>query len=181
MIDKFDIKGPVLISNKVFKYDRDSFFESFHLEQFEKNIGEKVGFVQDNLSVPKLNVVRGLHFQKPSHSQGRLARVLKGKVIDIALDIRKGFPTYGQHISALLSSSESKMFWISPGFAHDFSALTDDVTFSYKCKKYYHSESKDSWLWCDEKLNIDWKVKSPILSSKDELAQSFNTFKTPFN
>jgi len=180
MIEKFDIKGPVLIASKVFKDDRGLFFESFNLKQFEDIVGEKINFVQDNLSVSKLNVLRGLHFQKPPHSQGKLVRVLKGEVIDIAVDIRKGSPTYGQHVSVLLSEENGKMFWVPPGFAHGFSALTNDVVFSYKCTDYYNSESEDSILWCDDELNIDWKVEFPILSNKDKIAQSFNTFKTPF-
>jgi len=106
--------------------------------------------------------------------------VLKGKVIDIAVDIRKNSPTYGQHVSVLLSEENGKMFWVPPGFAHGFSVLTNDVIFSYKCTDYYNSESEDSILWSDDELNIDWKVEFPILSNKDRVAQSFKTFKTPF-
>ncbi len=180
MIKKFDIEGPVLISSKVFKDDRGLFFESFNQIQFEDIIGERVNFVQDNLSISKLNVVRGLHFQKPPFTQGKLVRVLKGKVIDVAVDIRKMSPTYGQHISVELSSDDNAMFWIPPGFAHGFSALTDDVVFSYKCTNYYNHESEDSILWNDEILKIDWKVKSAFLSEKDKVSQPFETFKSPF-
>jgi len=180
MIEKFKIEGTVLISSKVFKDDRGLFFESFNLKQFEDIVGEKINFVQDNLSVSKLNVLRGLHFQKPPYSQGKLVRVLKGKVIDIAVDIRKNSPTYGQHVSVLLSEENGKMFWVPPGFAHGFSVLTNDVIFSYKCTDYYNSESEDSILWSDDELNIDWKVEFPILSNKYRVAQSFKTFKTPF-
>jgi len=180
MIEKFDIKGPVLISSKVFKDDRGLFFESFNLKRFEDIVGEKINFVQDNLSVSKLNVLRGLHFQKPPHSQGKLVRVLKGKAIDIAVDIRNDSSTYGQYVSVELSEENGKMFWIPPGFAHGFSALTNDVVFSYKCTDYYNSDSEDSILWNDSELNIEWKVEFPILSDKDKVAQPFNTFKTPF-
>ena len=180
MIEKFDIKGPVLISSKVFKDDRGKFFESFNLKQFEEIVGEKINFVQDNLSVSKLNVVRGLHFQKPPYSQGKLVRVLKGKVVDVVVDIRKNSPTFGHHISVVLSEDNCKMLWIPVGFAHGFSSLTADVIFSYKCTEYYHYESEDSLLWNDKKLKIDWKIESPILSEKDKISQSFITFKTPF-
>lgn len=180
MIEKFNIEGPILISTKVFEDNRGLFLESFNQKQFENVIGEKVNFVQDNLSVSKVNVVRGLHFQKPPYEQGKLVRVLIGKVIDVAVDIRKSSPTYGQHISVELSEDNNKMLWIPPGFAHGFSALTNDVIFSYKCTKYYHYDSEDALLWNDEKLKIDWEVESPILSEKDEMSQLFETFKSPF-
>jgi dTDP-4-dehydrorhamnose 3,5-epimerase len=180
MIEKFNIEGPVLISSKVFKDNRGLFFESFNQKQFENAIGKKVNFVQDNLSVSKVNVVRGLHFQKPPYEQGKLVRVLKGRVIDVAVDIRKSSPTYGEHISVELSEDNNKMLWVPPGFAHGFSALTNDVVFSYKCTNYYHYESEEALLWNDEELKIDWKVESPILSEKDEMSQLFKTFKSPF-
>lgn len=180
MIEKFNIEGPVLIRNKVFKDDRGMFFESFNHKGFEEIIGEKVSFVQDNLSVSKLNVVRGLHFQNPPYEQGKLVRVLKGKVIDIAVDLRKESKTYGQHVSVELSKENNKMFWVPPGFAHGFSVLEDDTIFSYKCTNYYNQSSEDSLLWNDEGLNLDWQVEHAVLSDKDETAQFFNTFKSPF-
>lgn len=180
MIEKFDIEGPVLISSNVFKDDRGLFFESFNQKRFEEIIQEKVNFVQDNLSVSKLNVVRGLHFQKPPFAQGKLVRVVKGQVLDVAVDIRLNSPTYGQHVSVLLSEDNCKMFWVPKGFAHGFSALTEDVVFSYKCTDFYDANSEDSLLWNDTELNIDWGVVSPILSEKDKNAQPLANFKTPF-
>ena len=180
MIEKFKIDGPVLISSRIFKDDRGLFFESFNQNQFNDIVGEEVNFVQDNLSVSKKNVVRGLHFQKPPYAQGKLVRVLKGKVIDIAVDIRKNSPTYGQHISVELSAENGKMFWVPPGFAHGFSALEEDTIFSYKCTNYYNQKSEDALLWNDENLMIDWGIKKPILSEKDELSQVFINFETPF-
>jgi len=180
MIEKFNIEGPVLITNKTFKDDRGMFFESFNEKGFEEIIDEKVKFVQDNLSVSKMNVIRGLHFQKPPFEQGKLVQVLKGKVIDVAVDIRKNSPTYGESISVELSAENNKMFWVPPGFAHGFSVLEEDTVFFYKCTNYYNHESEDSLLWNDKSLSIDWKVKSPILSDKDKVSQVFKSFNTPF-
>jgi dTDP-4-dehydrorhamnose 3,5-epimerase len=180
MVEKFDIEGPVLITNRIFKDERGMFFESFNHKGFEDIIGEKVSFVQDNLSASKLNVVRGLHFQKPPYEQGKLVRVLKGKVIDIAVDLRFGSATYGQHVSVELSRENNKMFWVPPGFAHGFSVLEDDTIFSYKCTNYYNQESEVSLLWNDELLKLDWKVEEPTLSEKDKIAQTFKMFTSPF-
>jgi len=180
MIEKFEIEGVVLFTPKVFKDDRGLFFESYNQLLFNEAIGESIEFVQDNISISKKNVIRGLHFQKPPYAQGKLVRVVKGKVIDIAVDIRKDSPTYGQHIAIELSSENKKMLWVPEGFAHGFAALEDDTIFSYKCTNFYNHASEDAILWNDSELQIDWKVKSPILSEKDKLSQSFNTFVNPF-
>jgi len=180
MIEKFEIEGLILFTPKIFKDDRGLFFESFNQKIFNEAIGEKINFVQDNISVSKKNVVRGLHFQKPPFGQGKLVRVIQGRVIDVAVDIRKNSPTYGKHIALELSEENKNSFWIPEGFAHGFVALEDDTIFSYKCTNFYNHQSEDAILWNDKDLNIDWKVKSPILSEKDKISQSFNTFASPF-
>ena len=180
MIKKFDIEGVVLISNTVFVDDRGLFFESFNHERFEEIIQNKITFVQDNVSISKKNVVRGLHFQKPPFGQGKLVQVLKGKVIDVAVDLRTNSKTYGKHLSVELSDENNNVLWVPEGFAHGFVALEDDTIFSYKCTNYYNGSSEGSIKWNDPNLNIDWKVDSPILSEKDELSESFSKFTSPF-
>jgi dTDP-4-dehydrorhamnose 3,5-epimerase len=180
MIEKFNIKGVVMFTPKIFKDDRGLFFESFNQELFNEAIQKSISFVQDNISVSKKNVVRGLHFQKPPHAQGKLVRVIKGRVIDVAVDIRKDSSTFGKHIAVELSGENHKMLWVPEGFAHGFVALEDDTIFSYKCTNLYNSQSEDAILWNDKDLDIDWTVNSPILSEKDKISQSFNTFVSPF-
>ena len=180
MIETFDIQGLVLITPRIFADNRGYFFESFNQKLFNEQIGQVVTFVQDNISVSKKNVIRGIHFQAPPYAQGKLVRVLKGKAIDIAVDIRKNSPTYGKHISVEISEYNNKMLWIPEGFAHGFVALEENTLFSYKCTNYYNSASEGAILWNDTQLNIDWKVKSPILSEKDKISQKFNTFVSPF-
>ena len=180
MIKRFDIEGLVLIANTVFSDDRGLFFESFNDKKFEEIFGENIDFVQDNVSVSKKNVVRGLHFQKPPYDQGKLVQVLKGSVIDIAVDLRLGSKTYGKHISVELSAENNNMFWVPKGFAHGFVALEEDTIFSYKCTNYYNGPSEGSLMWNDIDLDIDWRIKSAILSKKDELSESFINFESPF-
>lgn len=180
MIETFNIEGLVLFTPKVFKDDRGLFFESFNQKRFDEAVGKSVTFVQDNISVSKKNVVRGLHFQNPPFAQGKLVRVVKGSVIDVAVDIRKKSPTYGKYIAVELSDNNHKMLWIPEGFAHGFVALEEDTIFTYKCTNYYHPQSEDAILWNDRQLNINWRVKTPILSEKDQLSQSFSTFASPF-
>jgi len=180
MIKKFNIKGLVLISNRIFKDDRGLFFESFNQDKFNEIVGKPITFVQDNISHSKKGVVRGLHFQKPPFAQGKLVQVLKGSVIDVAVDLRKKSPTYGQHIAVELSAENNKMFWVPEGFAHGFSALEENTIFSYKCTNFYHAQSEGSLLWNDADLNIDWKVEQPILSDKDLISEKLTTFVSPF-
>jgi len=180
MIEKFDIQGPILISNRIFKDDRGLFFESFNQEKFNKIVGKSITFVQDNISHSKKNVIRGLHFQKPPFAQGKLVQVLKGKVIDIAVDIRKNSLTYGQHIAVELSAKNNKMFWVPEGFAHGFSVLEENTIFAYKCTHLYNAQSEGALMWNDTDLNIDWKVQSPILSEKDLISEKMTTFASPF-
>ncbi|MCB9224107.1 MAG: dTDP-4-dehydrorhamnose 3,5-epimerase [Crocinitomicaceae bacterium] len=175
----FNIEGLLAFQPRVFGDDRGYFFEPFNKKNFSEHL-VGIDFVQDNESCSKKNVVRGLHFQKPPFAQGKLVRVVKGAVIDIAVDIRKNSATYGHYQRIELSEHNKTIFWIPEGFAHGFVALEDDTIFSYKCSNYYDQPSEDSILWNDKDLNIDWGVAQPIISDKDAIAQNFNTFNSPF-
>ena len=175
-----DIKGLKIIEPTVFGDVRGYFFESFNQSEFEKSLGKKVSFCQDNQSLSNTGVVRGLHFQNPPHAQGKLVRVMQGSVLDVALDIRKESPTFGQFHVILLSAENKKQFWIPEGFAHGFSTLEDNTIFQYKCTNYYHPSSESSLLWCDNQLNIDWLVKDAIISAKDQSGVKWEDFITPF-
>ncbi|MEX1003148.1 MAG: dTDP-4-dehydrorhamnose 3,5-epimerase [Crocinitomicaceae bacterium] len=178
-ITTFDIEGLVAFESDIFEDDRGYFFESYNKERFRSFLGD-TEFVQDNQSLSKKHVLRGLHFQRPPYAQGKLVRVIKGAVLDVAVDIRLHSPTYGQHISLILSAANRMNFWIPEGFAHGFIALEEDTVFSYKCTALYHSKSEDSLIWNDKSLEIDWGIEHPIISEKDTMAQTFHEFKTPF-
>ena len=178
-IIKTDIEGLLIIKPRVFEDERGYFFESWSKESFSTN-GIDINFVQDNQSLSSKGVIRGLHFQNPPFEQGKLVRVISGSVLDVAVDIRSKSPTYGNHVSVFLSGLNKTMFWIPPGFAHGFATLEDNTIFSYKCSGIYNKESEDSLLWNDIDLNIDWKVKKPIISEKDKISNSFNNFKSQF-
>ena len=126
------------------------------------------------------NIVRGLHFQNPPFAQGKLVRVISGEVIDVAVDIRKNSPTYGESVSVKLTGENKKMFWIPEGFAHGFSSLVDGTIFSYKCTNYYNKESEGSIAWDDKTLNLDWEVENPIISEKDQNSPSLESLKSKF-
>ena len=178
-IIKTEIEGLLIIKPRVFEDERGYFFESWSKAAFE-NAGLDINFIQDNQSFSSKGVVRGLHFQNPPFAQGKLVHVLKGSVLDVAVDIRKKSPTYGKHVSVLLSGENKTMFWIPPGFAHGFSTLEDNTIFSYKCSGVYNKESEGSLMWNDTNLNIDWKIKNPIISEKDQNSELFANFKTQF-
>ncbi|MBL4593232.1 MAG: dTDP-4-dehydrorhamnose 3,5-epimerase, partial [Flavobacteriales bacterium] len=144
------------------------------------NNGIKDSFVQDNQSLSQKNVLRGLHFQKPPFTQAKLIKVVQGSVLDVAVDLRKNSETYGQHYATKLSGANKRMFYIPEGFAHGFLTLEDNTIFSYKCSNFYNTGSEDALLWNDKDLNINWEIDNPLLSEKDEQAQSFNQFITPF-
>ena len=163
----------------VFGDHRGHFFESYNQRAFAEE-GLDMQFVQDNQSLSSKGVLRGLHFQAPPYAQGKLVRVIRGSVLDVAVDIHKGSPTYGQQHSVLLSGENKKMFWIPEGFAHGFATLEDDTIFSYKCTNYYHKASEGCLLWNDPELNIDWNVEEPKLSDKDKIGELLKDFKTPF-
>lgn len=175
------IEGLAIIETRRFNDSRGYFYESFNQVKYQELLGESVNFLQDNISVSAKNVLRGLHFQNPPFAQGKLVSVLKGSVLDVAVDIRKNSKTYGQHESIVLSAENGLQFWIPPGFAHGFLALEDETIFSYKCTNVYHPESEGSLMWNDADLAIDWKTKNPIISEKDELNGFFNTFDSKFN
>lgn len=168
-----------IIEPSVFSDERGYFMESYNSKWFLEH-GIAVNFVQDNESKSKKDVVRGLHFQKPPYSQGKLIRVIKGAVLDVAVDLRKSSPHYGQHIIVELSEENKRMFWMPEGFAHGFRTLRDDTVLSYKCTSHYHKEAEGSILWNDETLNIPWGIEHPILSAKDTLSPHFIDFRSPF-
>ena len=143
-------------------------------------IGLDLDFVQDNQSLSQKGVLRGLHFQNPPFAQGKLVRVIKGSVLDVAVDIRKDSPTYGEHFAIELSEENKTIFWIPPGFAHGFVTLEDDAIFTYKCTEVYNKESEGALVWNDPDIAIDWGVESPLVSDKDLVAVSFNNFETQF-
>lgn len=169
-----------VIEPRVFGDHRGYFFESYSKSVFEQ-AGIEAEFVQDNESFSSAGVVRGLHFQAPPKAQGKLVRVQKGRVLDVVVDIRKGSPTYGEHFAIELSGENKKMLWIPPGFAHGFATLEDDTVFLYKCTDTYSPEHEGSILWNDDNLGINWQVKSPKLSEKDQKGPKFVEFDSPFD
>lgn len=182
MVEKEEIalKGITLIKPKVYDDNRGLFLETFNLNKFEKQTGFETTFYQDNLSVSKKNVLRGLHFQKPPNAQGKLVQVIKGRAIDVAVDIRKNSPTYGAYFKVELNDINRYQLWIPRGFAHGFVALEDNTIFSYKCDNPYSQKDEMSLPWNDEDLAIEWGVKNPILSKKDKDASTFKRFNSPF-
>ena len=165
---KTGIEGVVIIEPKLFNDARGYFFESFSQREFDEAV-RRVRFVQDNESRSSRGVVRGLHFQKPPFAQSKLVRVISGAVLDVAVDIRRGSPTFGRHVAVELSGENHRQVFIPRGFAHGFSVLTESVVFQYKCDNYYSPESEGALAWDDPDLGIDWKTASSdvILSEKD--------------
>jgi dTDP-4-dehydrorhamnose 3,5-epimerase len=177
---KGEIDGLFIIEPKLFKDDRGHFYETFSKEQFNLNTGFSGEFVQDNESFSYKNVLRGLHFQNPPFGQAKLVRVIQGEVLDVAVDIRKDSPTYGQHQKVILSSQNKRMFFIPEGFAHGFLTLSDVAIFSYKCSNLYAPDYEGGLLWNDPLLNIDWGVNEPIVSFKDTQLVNFVKFTSKF-
>lgn len=173
-ITETPIKGCFVIEPKVFKDERGSFMESFHKEKFEDSIGYKVDFIQENQSISKKGVLRGLHMQKAPFAQAKLVRVIKGSVLDIAVDVRKKSPTFGQYFSIELSETNNLQLFIPRGFLHGFAALEDSI-FSYKVDNYYDKDSEAGVIYNDESLAIDWGLDNDeiILSKKDKELKSF--------
>lgn len=164
-----EIQGVYIIEPKVFGDSRGYFFESYSRREFEAKVGP-VEFVQDNESKSCYGVVRGLHFQKPPHAQAKLVRVVKGKVLDVAVDLRKDSLTYGRHVAVELSEDNHRQVFIPKGFAHGFSVLSEEAVFQYKCDDYYAPETEGAVAWNDPELNIDWRIPADkmILSEKDK-------------
>lgn len=174
-----EIEGLVVIKPTVFEDERGHFFEYYQKELFAQN-GIKDDFVQDNQSLSQKGVLRGLHFQAPPYAQAKLIRVIKGAVLDVAVDIRKNSPTYGKHFSIELNERNKKQLYIPVGFAHGFLTLADNTIFSYKCSNFYNKASEGALLWNDQNLAIDWGITTPILSGKDKEAPTLKSFSTPF-
>lgn len=176
------IPGVVIIEPRLFPDARGYFFESFSKREFEEKVG-KIDFVQDNESKSSYGVLRGLHFQKPPYAQSKLVRVVKGAVLDVAVDIRKGSPTFGQHVAVELTEDNHRQFFIPRGFAHGFAVLTDEVIFQYKCDNFYAPASEGAIAWDDPDLGIDWRVPAEqvILSEKDKKHPRLKEMETPFS
>lgn len=179
---KTKIPGVVIIEPRLFPDARGYFFESFSKREFEEKVG-KIEFVQDNESKSSYGVLRGLHFQKPPYAQSKLVRVVKGAVLDVAVDIRKGSPTFGQHVAVELTEDNHQQFFIPRGFAHGFAVLTDEVIFQYKCDNFYAPASEGAIAWDDPDLGIDWRVPAEkvILSEKDKKHPRLKEIDSPFN
>lgn len=169
-MEKTEIEGCFVITSKVFADERGQFFESFHNEKFKKATGLDISFVQDNISVSRKNVIRGLHFQEGAHAQAKLVQAIKGKVLDVVVDIRKESPTFGKHLKIILSEENRKQIFVPKGIAHGFVVLSEEAVFSYKCDAYYHPASEAGIFYADEQLKIDWQIdmKEAIVSPKDQ-------------
>ena len=180
-IIKTAIEGLVIIEPKVFKDARGYFFESFSQREFEVKV-RKVNFVQDNESMSSYGVMRGLHFQRPPFTQSKLVRCVKGKVLDVAVDIRKGSPTYGQHVAVELSEDNHRQFFVPRGFAHGFAVLSETAVFQYKCDNFYAPEADGGISIKDDSLGIDWQIptENAILSEKDIKHLCLKDFDSPF-
>ena len=178
---KTAIEGVVIIKPRIFKDTRGYFFESFSQKEFDEKV-YPVTFVQDNESMSSYGVMRGLHFQRPPYSQAKLVRCVKGAVLDVAVDIRKGSPTYGQHVSVELSEDNHLQIFIPKGFAHGFSVLSETAVFQYKCDEFYHPEAEGGISILDDSLGIDWKIPADqvILSEKDTKHPYLKDYNSPF-
>jgi len=177
-----DIEGVYIIEPRIFGDARGYFFESYSQREFYEKIGH-IEFVQDNESMSSYGVMRGLHFQRPPFTQSKLVRCVKGAVLDVAVDIRNGSPTYGQHVSVELTEENHRQFFIPKGFAHGFAVLSETAVFQYKCDEFYHPEADGGISILDESLGIDWKIptEKAILSEKDTRHALLKDFDSPFN
>ena len=187
-IIKTKIEGLYIIEPKVFKDARGYFFESFSQRDFDEQIaipliGKPLIFVQDNESMSSYGVMRGLHFQRPPFTQSKIVRCVKGAVLDVAVDIRKGSPTYGQYVAVELTADNHRQFFISRGFAHGFAVLSETAVFQYKCDEFYHPEADDGISIQDESLGIDWNIptEKALLSEKDTKHVVLKDFDSPFS
>ncbi len=180
-IIKTDIEGVVIIKPRVFEDARGYFFESYNKKEFDEKV-RPVDFVQDNESMSSYGVMRGLHFQRPPYTQSKLVRCVKGRVLDVAVDIRKGSPTYGKHVAVELSEDNHLQFFVPRGFAHGFAVLSETAVFQYKCDNYYHPEADGGISIADPSLGIDWRLdpSSAILSDKDTRHPLLKDFDSPF-
>ena len=177
-----EIDGPLIIEPRVFGDARGYFFESFSEREFLSAVCPGIRFVQDNESFSSYGVLRGLHFQNPPFCQAKLVRVVRGSVLDVAVDLRKGSPTYGKYVSVELTGDNHRQFFIPHGFAHGFSVLSEEVIFQYKCDAFYAPQSEGAIAWDDADLGIDWRIPRDkvLLSEKDRHNCPFRDFVTPF-
>lgn len=180
-IIKTGIEGLLILEPRIFKDARGYFFESFSQREFEEKVGP-VHFVQDNESMSSYGVMRGLHFQRPPYTQSKLVRCVRGAVLDVAVDIRQGSPTYGQHVAVELTAENHRQFFIPKGFAHGFAVLSETAVFQYKCDEFYHPEADAGISILDESLGIDWRIPmdKAILSDKDTRHGMLADFQSPF-
>ena len=178
-IQSAPLPGLLVIQPKVISDERGYFYEAFSEQQYKKACDGAL-FVQDNVSRSVQNTIRGLHYQVGEYAQGKLCKVVFGNVLDVAVDIRFGSPTFGKHFSVELSDNNHKQLWIPPGFAHGFSVLSKEAIFHYKCTAYYSKENERAILFSDSSLNIDWKVLSPVVSAKDLTAPQFSSIPKDF-
>lgn len=176
------IEGVVIIKPRVFDDARGYFYESYNKREFDEKLGREIVFVQDNQSKSSRGVMRGLHFQKPPYTQAKLVRCVEGRVLDVAVDIRKGSPSYGRHVAVELSSENKLQLFIPRGFAHGFAVLSDEAVFQYKCDNYYAPQADGGISIEDSSLGIDWKIsiEEALLSEKDKLHPLFKDFDSPF-
>ena len=180
-IIKTGIEGLLILEPRIFKDVRGYFFESFSQREFEEKVGP-VRFVQDNESMSTYGVMRGLHFQRPPYTQRKLVRCVSGRVLDVAVDIRQGSPTYGQHVAVELTAENHRQFFIPKGFAHGFAVLSETAVFQYKCDEFYHPEADAGISILDDSLGIDWRIPTDkaILSDKDTRHGMLADFQSPF-
>jgi dTDP-4-dehydrorhamnose 3,5-epimerase len=178
-VTKTPLQDCVLLKPAVFEDPRGFFFESFNHNRFKELTGHEVNFVQDNQSWSSYGVVRGLHFQQGEQAQAKLVRVLKGEVLDVAVDLRPASPTFGQHFSAILSEENKLQLFVPRGFAHGFAVLSDHAEFFYKCDNYYNKQSEGAIIFNDPTLNIDWRLPEAdiLVSDKDRENGSFEAYK----
>ena len=177
-----EIDGVVIIEPKIFGDARGYFFESFSQRELEEKV-RKINFVQDNESMSSYGVMRGLHFQRPPFTQSKLVRCVKGAVLDVAVDIRKGSPTYGQHVAVELTEDNHRQFFVPRGFAHGFAVLSETAIFQYKCDNFYAPQADGGISIKDESFGIDWKIPTDkaLLSEKDTLHECLKDFDSPFS
>ena len=182
-VKKTDIEGVLIIEPKVFGDARGYFLESFNAKEFAEKTGLDINFVQDNESMSSYGVMRGLHFQNPPYTQSKLVRCVKGAVLDVAVDIRKGSPTYGQHVAVELTEDNHRQFFVPRGFAHGFAVLSETAVFQYKCDNFYAPQADGGISILDDSLGIDWKIPTDkaLLSEKDTKHALLNDFDSPFD
>ena len=182
-VKKTDIEGVLIIEPKVFGDARGYFLESFNAKEFAEKTGLNINFVQDNESMSSYGVMRGLHFQTPPYTQSKLVRCVKGAVLDVAVDIRKGSPTYGQHVAVELTEDNHRQFFVPRGFAHGFAVLSETAVFQYKCDNFYAPQADGGISILDESLGIDWKIPTAkaLLSEKDTKHDLLKDFDSPFD